>query len=156
MFEKILVPLDGSELGEAALPFAEHLTQDVGGELTLISVGEPTTQQLGTDPEHRAYLDQVIARMELDIKDYLSSVAQKIKAKGLKVRTVVMVGKPAEEIIDYAHRQQMDMIAMATHGRSGIGRWVYGSVAEKVLRGARVPILLVRSPGAPKGPADLS
>jgi nucleotide-binding universal stress UspA family protein len=71
-----------------------------------------------------------------------------LRDRGIAVRSEVLLGQPAEEIIDYAKDQDADLIVMCTHGRSGLGRWIFGSVTEKVLRGAKTPVLVIRPDGA--------
>jgi len=148
MYKKILVTLDASKLAECVLPHVETLAAGTDAEVTLLSVGEPTPEFLGEDPEHRVFIEQAVARLEVQVKDYLNGVAKGLQAKGVKARTEFIPGNPAEEILDYAKRNNIELIAMATHGRSGVGRWVRGSVADKVLHGSPVPGLLVRAPGS--------
>lgn len=155
---KIVVPLDGSEVAESVLPHIEMMTKQRNGELvdvTLLMVCEPlvlppisttpiTTTEVPTDwgkivKEHIAYSYGIA-------KEYLAGVEARLKDAGLKVNTEVADGIPAQEIIDYANSIPGSLIAMATHGRSGLGRWAYGSVAEKVLSGASRPVILVRPP----------
>jgi nucleotide-binding universal stress UspA family protein len=78
-------------------------------------------------------------------------VEQSLKEKGFKVKAESSLGKPAEEIVNYANKNKVDLIVMASHGRSGISRWAYGSVAEKVLRSSCVPVLLIKVPGCVTG-----
>jgi nucleotide-binding universal stress UspA family protein len=79
-------------------------------------------------------------------------MAQKLRGDGISVRIAVAFGRPAQEIVDFAEREDIDLIVMSTHGRSGMSRWILGSVADKVLRGTHLPVLLVRPPGI-AGPA---
>jgi nucleotide-binding universal stress UspA family protein len=81
-------------------------------------------------------------------RTYLKKIGDKLRDKGIKVTSEVRVGAPAEEIIKFADEVKADIVVMATHGRSGIGRWIFGSVSGKVLREGNTPILLVRTPGA--------
>ncbi|MCA9871481.1 MAG: universal stress protein, partial [Anaerolineae bacterium] len=83
-------------------------------------------------------------RIKLGLQDYLDQVVRGITAAGHQAISAVRLGQPAEEIISYAGENNCELIVMSTHGRSGIGRWVYGSVADKVLRGSATPVLLVR------------
>ncbi|HLB13188.1 MAG TPA: universal stress protein [Dehalococcoidia bacterium] len=147
MYKKILVTLDASKLAECVLPHVETLAAGTDAEVVLLSVGEPTPEFLGDDPEHRVFVEQAVARLEVQVKDYLGRVAKELQAKGVKAKGEFIPGNPAEEILDYAKRNNIDLIAMATHGRSGVGRWVRGSVADKVLHSSPVPVLLVRAPG---------
>jgi len=141
MYEKILVPLDGSELAEIALPYAEEMAVRLGSEITLFSVSE--TAEAPEYHKHQVYLDGVADSTKRGAKRYLEM------PKGvIKVEQAIAVGQPAEEIVDYAEKQGISLIIMATHGRSGIGRWTLGSVAEKVVRAGTTPVLLVRALGA--------
>ena len=79
-------------------------------------------------------------------KEYLAGMEKQLKGKGFKVRSELKVGSPGEEILDYAANNPVDFIAMASHGRSGISRWAYGSVTSQVLRGIATPILVVTPP----------
>jgi len=75
-------------------------------------------------------------------------VKERLTRKGIKARSVVETGQPAERIIEYANEEDVDLIALSTHGRSGMGRWLFGSVADKVVHGSEKPVLLVRPPTA--------
>ena len=87
---------------------------------------------------------QETQRIRTELQDYLSQVAARLEVGGLKVVISIRFGQPADEILTYAQELGCDMIVMSTHGRSGVGRWVYGSVADKVLRGSKIPVLLIR------------
>jgi len=139
MFKKILVPLDGSELAELALPYVAQLAATLGSEITLLTV-------IGASDEHdknRVYLEGVAKEIKQDAGKHL-----KKDDGAVKVKIAVVVGNPAEKIVDYAATGKISLIVMASHGRSGIGRWALGSVAEKVVRAGSAPVLLVRTPGA--------
>jgi nucleotide-binding universal stress UspA family protein len=130
MYKRILVPLDGSELALAALEHARGLAQVCGATLVLLHVRD---RRSGSDEGGRRYL-------EFAERQYLADAA-------VPVELAVRAGAAASEIVDAAGALHADLIAMATHGRSGVQRVVYGSVAEHVLRGASVPVLLVRVAG---------
>ena len=142
MYEKILVPLDGSELAELALPYAEELAAKLGSEVTLLAVTESAEVQ--DYYEQQVYIQRRIDAAESAIKRYL----EKPKGEESKVKSAILVGHPAEEIVDYADKEEMGLIIMATHGRSGIRRWALGSVADKVVRAAKQPVALIRAKGA--------
>ena len=138
MFERILVPLDGSKLAELALPYAEELAARAGSQITLLRV--ITSSEAEDYDKNQVYLKGVAKEVEIDTKKSLE------KPEGeIKVETAVLTGNPAEAIVDYAATKKISLIVMASHGRSGIGRWTLGSVAEKVVRGGSSPVLLVRS-----------
>ena len=141
MFKKILVPLDGSALAEAILPQVTELARVHNAELVVLRVALAHAFP-GADPTE-AQLQAV-----RESEKYLEGVEQGLKGGGLHVTSVVRYGHPAEEILDHAAFGGTDLIAMSTHGRTGVSRWVLGSVAEKVLRASTTPLLLVRAPGA--------
>jgi len=128
MWKKILVPLDGSDLAELALPYAEELATAFKSEVILLHVSDPSESQY--QHMHELYVEEVSDRM---------------KARTKKVSPVVVSGKPADEIISYAERNKADLIVMTSHGRSGIMSWATGSIASKLLQAAAVPLLLVRA-----------
>jgi nucleotide-binding universal stress UspA family protein len=144
-YKHILVPLDGSDLAELALTDAFYLARLSQAEVTLLQVVLPIEDVIGAGTEHAIYVDeQWAAHRELAI-EYLNAVCEQHGCQDITVHKVVEIGPAAEMIIDYARHEPIDLIVMATHGRSGLQRWVYGSVADKVLRGADVPTLLVRA-----------
>ena len=144
-YKHILVPLDGSDLAELAVADAFGLAQLSRAEITLLQVVYPIEHVLGAEVGHPIYVDQQWENQRVLALEYLSEVRQRVNSDGLTVHLAVEMGPAAETIIDYAHHHPIDLIVMATHGRSGLQRWVYGSVADKVLRGADVPVLLVRT-----------
>ena len=137
MYKKILVALDGSEIAEQILPHVKTLDGN-GSEVHLLRVAMAHTVP-GVDPTEA----QVEAVKEAE--DYLKGVEDHLRKKGLKVEAHVRYGHPAEEILDHTEHWDFDLIAMTTHGRSGVGRWLLGSVAEKVVRSSPVPVLVVRA-----------
>lgn len=158
MYERILVPLDGSELAEAVLPHALALAEKFGSEVVLLRVvhtraevmrdtvtatAGPGTAELGIDVADR---QQAAERTAADA--YLEKTRQSLEGRGLKLRAEVREGAPETAILDLARETGSDLIAMSTHGRSGLGRAVFGSVADVVLRNSRLPVLLIR-------PADI-
>ena len=144
-YKHILAPLDSSELAELALDDAFSLAQLSDAELTLFHVIPPIEHVMATETGHPIFVDQQWDSHRELAKEYLGDLCERVGCPDIKVNTVVEMGMPAETIIEYARQHPVDLIVMATHGRSGLQRWVYGSVADKVLRGANVPILLVRT-----------
>jgi nucleotide-binding universal stress UspA family protein len=143
MYKRILVPLDGSELAKKALDEAEKVTQCSGAELILFQV-VPFMPIYGS-PELVTPLI-VDEKQKESAERYLDSLAEELKKKGFKVTAVVKTGQQvAVEIIDFAKESGADLIVMCTHGRSGITRWMLGSVALKLLTRGETPILLIRS-----------
>ncbi|MBS1251776.1 MAG: Universal stress protein F [Anaerolineales bacterium] len=144
--KRLLVPLDGSELAEQALPYAELLAHAFGAEVILLQVPTlPPYVSLG--PDATMLVPSLLSDAYAEADAYLANVERRLRAKGLSVhKAAVEPGAVAETIIDYTHEAGVDYIVMSTHGRSGLRRWVYGSVADRVLRGADAPVLLVRAP----------
>ncbi len=145
MYKKILVPLDGSELAKTALNQAEGLAKTFDAEIVLFQV-VPFMPIYGS-PELVTPLI-VDEKQKEAVEKYLAELAEELKKRGFKVTTAVRTGQQvAGEIIDFAKESGVDLIVMCTHGRSGISRWVLGSIAHKVLIRAETPILLLRSKG---------
>jgi len=143
MYKKILVPLDGSELAKMALDQAEKLAKTFDAEIILFQV-VPFMPIYGS-PELVTPLI-VDEKQKEAAETYLLNLSEELKKRGLKVTATVRTGQQvAVEIIDFAKEVGADLIIMCTHGRSGISRWVMGSVALKVLTRAETPILLIRS-----------
>jgi len=151
MDEKILVPLDGSKVGEAALPYVEELVSklapEVKVEVTLLQVVPSLTHHVvaGGADFQAPYTPKELEQIKKKAADYLDKTGEGLRSKGAKVKTKVAVGGAAEEIIKAADKVDADLIAMSTHGYSGIGRWAFGSVTDKVLRGGTKPMLMVRA-----------
>ncbi len=150
MYQKILVPLDGSELAECVLPHVESIAGgcDVGG-VVLVRAVEPFRMPSGEEGYVFSEDDikKINARSEASAKEYLNGVAGRLKLGGVTVRTEVVTGRAAESLAEYATRSSADLLVIATHGRSGVSRWVWGSVADRILHSACVPVLMVRPPG---------
>ncbi len=145
MYKKILVPLDGSELARKGLEEAEKLAQIFGAEIVLFQV-VPFMPIYGS-PELVTPLI-VDEKQKEAAEKYLVTLTEELRQKGFKANATVKTGQQvAVEIIDFAKESGVDLIVMCTHGRSGITRWVLGSVALKVLTRAETPILLIRSKG---------
>jgi nucleotide-binding universal stress UspA family protein len=145
MYNKILVPLDGSDLARKSLIEAERMAKCFGSEIVLFEV-VPFMPIYGS-PELVTPLI-IDEKQKESAEKYLSNLAGELKMKGFKVTHVVKTGQQvALEIIDFAKENGCDLIIMCTHGRSGITRWVLGSVALKVLTRAETPVLLIRSKG---------
>ena len=151
MFERILVPLDGSKVGEAALPYVEELVSklspEVKVEVTLFQIVPGTHFFVsGEAAKEIPYTEKEMEQIKGEATDYLSKAGENLRSKGAIVKTKVGVGSAAEEIIKAADEINADWIAMSTHGRSGISRWAFGSVTDRVLRGGNKPMLMVRAP----------
>jgi nucleotide-binding universal stress UspA family protein len=153
MYERMLVPLDGSKVGEAALPYVEELVS----KLTPSQKVEVTLFQVITTLTHYVIAGEASARVPYNERElklikrqavaYLNKAAEGLKNKGASVKCKVVIGRDAAgEIIKIADETNAGLIAMSTHGRSGLSRWAFGSVTEKVLRAGLMPILTVRAP----------
>lgn len=156
-FKKILVPLDGSRFAEGALPYAQMLAECSGGQIELLRIAvHPSSYVYVNDPATLASLyDSDRAHCE----EYLQKVATGLQAATpVAVTTAVLEGPVADAILDRAEETGADLIVMSTHGRSGMERWLLGSVAEKVVRGAKVPVMLIRpkQTGTPTASAPIT
>jgi nucleotide-binding universal stress UspA family protein len=144
----ILVPLDGSELAEEVLPCVEELASRLHGEVYFVqavdSRAEPTVAGIEAGTMARRANGPVV-----EAECYLSRLADTWTAKGIDARWEVLHGSPARSIANFARAKKSSMIAMSTHGRSGINWLIFGSVANQVLREAGVPVMLVRPSEGP-------
>jgi nucleotide-binding universal stress UspA family protein len=166
MIDKILVPCDGSDLAQRAVfPYVEELGDKTGAEVIILRVIDapagrsgarfragvpempvsiPETPEDARIARHPIYRDQEIASAVDVARRSVTKAEAMLREKGVNVRSEVLMGDPAEEIIDFADKQNTDLIIMCSHGASGIRRWVFGSVTEKVLRGTTTPVLVIR------------
>jgi nucleotide-binding universal stress UspA family protein len=149
MFEKILVCLDGSRLAEQILPYATEQAIRFKSKVVLLqafiipsaiaAAGAQAAPAASTD-----IIQEEANKLEAEAKVYLEEIAKPLREKGLDVECVTLQGTAGEVIIDYAHNEAVDLIALATHGHSGLGRVIFGSVADHVLRESGLPILLIK------------
>jgi len=150
MYQKILVTLDGSELAETALPHLETVYKGCQKpKVTLLRVIEPidfqNSEAIGVmTPE---MIKKVESELKEDAKKYLDGVAQRLGKVGIPVTAEVASGKAADTIIDYVNKNDFDLLIMSTHGRSGISRWILGSVADRIIRSVCIPVTIIRAPG---------
>jgi nucleotide-binding universal stress UspA family protein len=158
MFENVLVPLDGSKVGEAALPVIEHLITKLPPktkvEVTLLGVITLLRHWVvvGEASAPISYTEEELKLIKQRVMDYLVRTGEALKGKGVIVKSMVSTGNAAEEILKAADEINADLIAMSTHGRSGLRRMAFGSITDKVLRGSKAPVLMVR---APEGTANV-
>jgi nucleotide-binding universal stress UspA family protein len=143
MFSKLLIPLDGSKTAEKALPYARYLAQDKNLVIELLAVVDVANMATHMTAERALHLDTMVDDAVRVSEKYLQAIAGTLPAA--KIKSVVESGRPEEVIIEKAAAEQNTLITMATHGRSGMNRWLLGSVAEKVLRGTSNPVLLLRA-----------
>jgi nucleotide-binding universal stress UspA family protein len=146
---KVLIPIDGADFSLQVLPHIEQLLDPTQTELVLLHVApEPDVIELQPgNPEMTVYVDQSEAGMQVDFADALLPLVRRLEHRGFRVTTTMRFGPPASEIERYIEYEHIDLVAMATHGRTGLDRLARGSVAEHVLHHARVPVLLYRSVG---------
>ncbi len=151
MREKILLPLDGSKVGEAALPYVEGLVTKFLPEpkvdVTLIQVLSSLSHYVvaGEASARIPYTEQEMEQMKKKASQYLTKAGEALRKKGASTKVRVAVGRPADEIIKAADEINADLIAMSSHGRSGFSRWAFGSVTDRVLRGGNKPVLVVKA-----------
>ena len=154
MEEKVLVPLDGSKVGEAALPYVEDLVSklspEVKVEITLFQVLQKIPARAYGGESYVPLPDYTEKQMEENKNkaiEYLNEVGESLRSKGATVIARVAVGSSPEEIVKAAEEINADLVAMSTHGRTGLSRWAFGSVTDRVLRmEGRIPITMVRAP----------
>jgi nucleotide-binding universal stress UspA family protein len=143
--QRILVPLDGSTLAEHALPHAQWLAQTTGAQLLLLQVLDPVEVEFYGAPGLRETESDSTHEHSLALaQDYLQAISRRLQAAGLICHYKVLSGIPHQKICQTVKRRHIDMVVMSTHGRSGLRRWLFGSVANHVIRGASCPVLVVR------------
>jgi nucleotide-binding universal stress UspA family protein len=141
MYKKILVPLDGSPLAEAVLPHADALAKSEGAEIVLKRVAvTPARYIFAHNP---AEGNNIIHIIEKETEDYMKAEVAKLQDEGVKVTGITREGAASEMILEAAEDTHADMIAMATHGYSGVQRWLMGSVADRVVRYSHIPVMLI-------------
>lgn len=155
MYDRILIPLDGSPVAEQVLPLAKMIAARFQSSAVLLRVIEPLHERLRVDGETLSTEDQ-IELLRTSAMDYLTTVLHTFTAAAIPAQVKIRVGAAAPEILQFAESAHVELIAMATHGRTGPQRWVYGSVADKVLSSASVPVLLVRASETPPAFAPLT
>ena len=154
MYEKIMVPLDGSELAECVLPHVEGFIKGCHvSNVVFVRVVEPITAPVGIG---NVYIGREESRerestRKSAVKDYLNQIMDRLKHEGTELHSEVLVGRVADSLADYTEKNDIDLILIATHGRSGVTRWVRGSIADKILRSSNAPVLMVRAPGTKGG-----
>jgi nucleotide-binding universal stress UspA family protein len=146
VYTRILLPLDGSETAEKAVPFAVAQAERFRAQLILLRAVEPilvTRSLAALDDARQERMDWA--------RDYLESVATGLREHGIQVKTVVTEEAPNVAITEYAETNEVDLVVLSSRGHSGPSRWLMGSVADRIVRGASVPVLLVRAKEKPRG-----
>ena len=142
MYKRILIPLDGSALAEQALPHAVSQARRFQAELILLRVVEPFAHARGMS---LSVLKKMKQQAHAWAGEYLESLVADIEEQGVLVQKVTIYGRPHTVIAEFAESEEVDLIVMSTRGQSGLSRWLMGSVADRVVRGAKIPVLLVRA-----------
>ena len=144
--ERILVPLDGSQLSLSILPRVEELAKSLGASLVLFSGVIPLDIYPGTEMAP-ARVGGILDELLSQAQSFLASLETEVQGRGVKARSVVTIGFPVDEITRVAEEVGAGLIAVATHGRSGVNRWIMGSVADGVVRRSHLPCLMIRPEG---------
>jgi nucleotide-binding universal stress UspA family protein len=154
MYKKIMVPLDGSELAECVLPHVEQFTSDCRVDtITFVRVAETLSPSFlgesllsGEDLDNFSKcVNKADEKVKSKAASYLDEVVKRLKQGEVQFETKVLVGRVEDQLLEYADKNNFDLILIATHGRSGASRWVRGSIADRILRGSCVPVMMVRS-----------
>jgi len=141
MYKKILVPLDGSPLAETVLPHAQALAKSEGAEIVLLRVAVTPNENLFY--RNPAEGRQITKAIEEEALNYMETEVAKLQNEGTKVTAITRDGTIPDTILEVAEETHADVIAMSTHGRAGIQRWLKGSVAEEVVHDSHIPVMLV-------------
>ncbi|MBN1690219.1 MAG: universal stress protein [Dehalococcoidia bacterium] len=146
MYKKIMVPLDGSQIAECVIPHIEAIAGKSSAKVELVTVIEPleipTRGHIAISDDE---IKQIDAEGKKEANKYLDRVSDRLTKAGVKTDTVILSGNAADRLTRYAVNNDIDLIIMATHGRSGISRLFWGSVAEKILRATEIPVLLIKT-----------
>lgn len=143
MCKRVLIPLDGSELSEQALAHLSKLNiAPDDTTIILLQIVEPPITLYASGSSATSTTRELLKSARVDAVNYLAKLARRLEEQGLTVKSVTKVGSPAEIIMDYAADNEVSLIIMSTHGRSGWSRWFHGSVTEKVTRRSRIPVLV--------------
>ena len=148
-----MVPLDGSELAECVLPHVEAFIEGCNVKyFAFVRVVEPAAAFYSGD---YPISPEVLKERDLSTKqiaqDYLDQIVSRLKDKGAELYSEVLLGSVADSLAEFIEKNDFDLVLIATHGRSGVKRWVRGSIADKVLRSSHIPVLMVRAPGSEGG-----
>jgi len=142
MYKRALVPLDGSMIAEAIVPFILEVAGPLDMEVALLRAIVPAPPLVVEGSAHVVVED--VEKLRTDAEEYLAPIAAALRARGVRVTTHVRCGEAVDEILSAAREIGADMIAMTTHGRGGLGRLLFGSIAEAVLRQAEIPVFMMR------------
>ena len=144
MFKKILLCLDGSSLAEQMIPYATSIAQQYSSSLVLLQVvNVPSALAAASAQGAESVVEEEMQRLAFTSQTYLERLAGNLRESGMTVEAVTIQGSPGNTIVEYATANEVDLVAIATHGRKNIGRLVFGSVADHVLRHTCIPVLSV-------------
>ncbi len=152
MYKKILVPLDGSKLAECVLPHLETVIQGCQNtpEVLLVQAVEPISIPYGSEMAKIASLEQLQAfetHNKTQAEKYLKTIVDQLAKVGLKATANIVYGKPAAALHDFATKNNVDLVIIATHGRSGVNHWGWGSVAIRLIQSVAAPFMVIKAPG---------
>jgi nucleotide-binding universal stress UspA family protein len=142
MFERILLPLDGSVGAEGAIPYASNLAKLSGAKLILLRIVEPFPPIRSISLAEMKMIKQKAIEWA---DEYFERIAADLREKNIQYETVILEGNASVMISQYAEQNDIDLILISSRGRTGLTRWLLGSVADRVIRGATIPVLLVPS-----------
>ncbi|MFC1912203.1 universal stress protein [Chloroflexota bacterium] len=156
MYQKIVVPLDGSKLAECVLPHTRTLLKacDGSAEVLFVQAVKPLVIPYGRGETKVASMEQLQAfgvHNKADAEKYLKEIVTRFRKEDINARAEIIYGRAAEALSDFIAQNNIDLVIMATHGRSGVSRWVWGSVADRLLSSVCAPIFLVRAPDCVPG-----
>ncbi len=159
MYQKIVVPLDGSKLAECVLPHVEAISRGCGVKEVILFRVVPKLEDIPQMDYYDTFISVMreddIGKAQEDAKKnaqkYLNDLKGKLNWPGCSVKTKIAIGSAPEKIADYVEKNSVDLVVIATHGRSGVSRFVWGSVADRLLRSICAPVLMVRVPGCITG-----
>ncbi len=145
MFDKILVCLDGSPLSEQVVPYATEVAQRFGSRVVILQVLQiPSSLAAASAQGAENVIEEELRRLSFEAHQYLDSIATKMKENGVQTEVSVIEGTPGDAIVEFASQSGIELIVLATHGRKSLGRLVFGSVADHVIRNTTIPVLSVK------------
>ena len=152
MFQRMLVLMDGSELAEVVFPYAKELAARLELDVILLNVCSQALRDF--IPMQKAYIQRSAVIIRRQTREIQKSLGKEAESKRVKIRGEIVTGYHADEILRFVDENAVDLILMASHGRSGIKRWSLGGVADKILRAAKVPVWLVNAGAEDEIPYD--
>jgi nucleotide-binding universal stress UspA family protein len=144
VLKKVLVPLDGSELGESALPYAIEICHKTGATLQVLHIISSAYKMTGGTGYALKLQHQLLEVLREEAKEYLEGIADRLKKENIGFKTETVTGYPSIAILEYSRTNNVDLIAISSHGQSGIDRFVMGSTTDKVIHNSEHPVLLIR------------